>query len=617
MAASSATVGSILNIFCLFILFTAVTTNENTTNDNFNATLFGDKNSDYTTANYYTTTEPTVFEFTTSTTSSSSTEEPAAPAEPLPVSGRLLNPVTNVDRLCPCDEHKDVCDINCCCDKECRQEVALFTSCTVSMVSVSKQLCSHDVAYYSLRSTIEGYSELQLSVQKETNYDIFCIHSQNRVDGLSYVSPALPTENSFESLFKQFTNFIFGSENSAHVSPAELQDSLGYQYGDTVVMRGESGQRVFFCLPAPGVTADCVNSPSAFLKDQSNRCSQRMVLDQDCSSLSALSIDTYTNVQLFVGKNKHATVVPVEVASVILQSTDGSQTELEISGGENLSPFLLSPALCANVVLKVFFTIRYNPVGEIVNVTVSLLLGFVSDTMLPLEQEFQVMYVQEDGGEATVHYSGNPGYVAGLPLVSGTRTADGIARSINLGDTLSLLRSAEDQDCLQGPHQRSPVLFGLDSVSGCILRLEDTANCSLVSQLLLDILRGPNYPQFVASFGNSRLDSPLDWVQIKNNFYPWEAQSCNIPLSLHLEIEWTRYGSLVNPQAQLFLQSSNSLGNQVCLYVIQMWKHTGKGRGVWRKQHPADQNFCGLHTNISCCSSWLQSHTHHHCQITI
>lgn len=46
-------------------------------------------------------------------------------------------------------------------------------------------------------------------------------------------------------------------------------------------------------------------------------------------------------------------VVPVEVASVVLQSVDGTQTELQISGGENLNPVLLNPALCANVVLKV------------------------------------------------------------------------------------------------------------------------------------------------------------------------------------------------------------------------------------------------------------------------
>lgn len=30
-----------------------------------------------------------------------------------------------------------------------------------------------------------------------------------------------------------------------------------------------------------------------------------------------------------------------------------------------------------------------------------------------------------------------------------------------------------------------------------------------------------------------------------------EVQSCSVPLSLHLEIEWTKYGSLVNPQAQI------------------------------------------------------------------
>lgn len=49
----------------------------------------------------------------------------------------------------------------------------------------------------------------------------------------------------------------------------------------------------------------------------------------------------------------------------------------------------------------------------------------------------------------------------------------GITRSIDPRDTLSLLHSAEDQDCLRGPHQRSPVLFGVDSVSGCSLR-QDT-----------------------------------------------------------------------------------------------------------------------------------------------
>ncbi|XP_029296843.1 tectonic-1 isoform X2 [Cottoperca gobio] len=536
----------------LFVLFTVVTTNKNTTSNNLN-TKVGDQNVTYNFMENYTTTQPTEFDSTSPTPSSSSTEEPVqptVPAKPLPASGRLLTPVTNVDSVCPCDKHKDVCDINCCCDRVCSEEVALFPSCSVDKISGKKMLCSRHVASYSLGSTMDGYSELQSSVRKETNYDIFCIQSQNRVDGLSHPSPALPTDSSFDSLFKELTSFIFGSEEtSGQVSSAELQASSGYQYGDVMMTAGERGM---FMLPAAAVTADCIdNSPAAFLKDQSSGCSRHVILEQDCGALPALSMDTYTNIQIFAGKNKDAEVVPVEVASVVLQSVDGTQTELKISGGGNVNPVLLNPSLCAHVVLKVVYMMKYNPAGEIVNVSVSLLLGFVREGELSLEQKFHITFVQEDGEEVAVHYSGNPGYVVGLPLVSGTRIAEGFARSMDPRDTLSLLHSAEDQDCLQGTHQRSPVLFALDSVSGCTLRLEDTANCSLVFQLLLDVLRGPNHAQYVASFGNSPLDSPIDWVPIKNNFNPGEAHICSIPLSLHLEIEWIKYGSLVNPQAQI------------------------------------------------------------------
>ncbi|CAJ1057985.1 tectonic-1-like isoform X2 [Xyrichtys novacula] len=545
---------SAANLLNVFFLISTATENENTTSYHFNSTVFGDRNETLVVAENQTTAQPTEFDITTTAPGYSNTEAPVQPSpssEPLPISGRLLTPVTAVDRLCPCDEHRDVCDINCCCDRECGQEVALFTSCSLETVSGNKQLCSRDVASYFLWSTIDGYSEIQSSVRKETNYDIFCIQSQNRVDGLSHPSPALPTDSNFDSLFEKFNRFIFGSEG-AESSTADLQVSSGYQFGDVMVMAAQSGQRGMFMLPAPGVTADCVdNSPAAFLRDQSSQCSRRLVLNQDCDSLPALSMDTYTNIQLFSERSEDAAVIPVEVDSLILQAVDGTQSELQFSSDENFSPVLLNPSLCANVVLKVVYTVKYSSSGEIMNVTVSLVLGFVSKAVLTLEQEFHIAFVQEDQEEAAVRFSGNPGYVFGLPLVSGIRTADGISRSINLRDTLSVLHSPQDQDCLRGRHQRSPVLFGVDSVSGCTLSLEDAVNCSQIYQVLLDVLRGPNYPQYVASFGNSPLDSPLDWVPIKSNFNPGEAQSCSIPLSLHLDIEWTKYGSLVNPQAQI------------------------------------------------------------------
>ncbi|CAB1451086.1 unnamed protein product [Pleuronectes platessa] len=519
-------------IFCLTLLANVVTTDENVTSHDFNATA----SDEFTVTSNVTDSYTTTLEATEPTLTYTSTVQPTAAAQPLPVSGRLLLPATDADRLCPCDEHSGACDINCCCDTECDEELPLFTGCSVSTVSGNKQLCSCDVASYSLRSTIDGYSQLQPSVRKETNYDIFCIQSQNRIDGWSHPSPSLPTDSNFDTLFKQFTSFLFGLEENT----AELQVPSGYQYGDVMVTAGEDGDRGMFWLPAPGVTADCVDtSPAAFLKDDSRGCSRRVNLDQDCSSLPALKMGTYTDVQLLTGTNKDAAVVPVEVASVILQSLEGTQTKWNMSGGENLSPVLLNPGLCANVVLKVVYAMKYNPAGKIVNVSVSLILGFVRETALSLKQEFQITFLQQDVEEVAVDYSGNPAFIF-----------TGIVRSIDSRQTLSLLDAAEDQDCLRGLHQRSPVLFGLDSVSGCTLRLEDTANCSLVSQVLLDVLRGPNYPQYVASFGNSPLNNPLDWVQI-SSFHPGEAQSCSIPLSLHLEVEWTKYGSLVNAQPQI------------------------------------------------------------------
>ncbi|XP_054879276.1 tectonic-1-like [Poeciliopsis prolifica] len=542
MAVSVCTVWSNLTIFCLFISVILVTFAVSATS---NSIASGKENSPYGySQDNCTPTEPPV----------TPTELlPEAP-QPLPDSGTLLLSVAGADSLCSCDENMDVCDMNCCCDRDCdKDDVGLFTSCTVTTVrSGSKQLCSQDVADYSLTADIYGYSDLLSSVQRETNYDILCIWSQNRFDGLSHPSPSPPTDDNFDSLFSQFVGFIFDSEGVDEGLPAEVQDTSGYQFGDVLGTVEPSGQKGIFYLPAPGVTADCVNSnPAAFLKDQSSRCSQRLAVDGDCSSLQALRMETYTNVQLLAGRSADAAVFPVDLASVILQSIEGAQTELTVSDLKNLHPVLTTSSSCANVVLKAVYVIKYNSSGELVNASVSLVLGFVntSRTHNSLQQEFQVMYLQADGGKPAVRYSGNPGYVVGMPLMSGDRATDGISRSINLGDTLSLLQSSKDQDCLKGPHQRSPVLFGQDYMSGCILRLEDVTNCSLVSQSLLNVLRGPSPPQYVASFGNTRLENVLDWVPVNMN--PMKVQSCNIPLSLHLEIEWTKYGSLVNPQAQI------------------------------------------------------------------
>lgn len=50
----------------------------------------------------------------------------------------------------------------------------------------------------------------------------------------------------------------------------------------------------------------------------------------------------------------------MEVDSVVLQAVDGTQTELQMDGGEILNPVLLNSTFCANVVLKVSPSVSHH-----------------------------------------------------------------------------------------------------------------------------------------------------------------------------------------------------------------------------------------------------------------
>lgn len=73
------------------------------------------------------------------------------------------------------------------------------------------------------------------------------------LEGLSYPVAALPTDSSFVLLFKQFTSFVFGSEEVKQAPPADPQSSGGYQVGlclegGTAVVLSFRGSSQWLCL---------------------------------------------------------------------------------------------------------------------------------------------------------------------------------------------------------------------------------------------------------------------------------------------------------------------------------------------------------------------------------
>ncbi|KAJ8346618.1 hypothetical protein SKAU_G00280190 [Synaphobranchus kaupii] len=437
------------------------------------------------------------------------------------------------------------------------------------------QMCTQDTARYSLSTTADSSAHMQSLVTQEVNSNVLCIQTANYEAGLSFVPPEVPTEGNFDALFRRFAGFFFNSLGDSDVPNQEdLQNVPGYKYGDVLQTQEDTEERGFLRLPTPTGSTHCTDAnPAAFLQDQTSQCVRSFRLEQDCDTLPSLNLQTYTSFRILSKKTENRTLVAVDLTSVALQSLGGTRLGVDPANGFNFEPALLEAGegvLCNNVVFQVSYCVTYSEAGEIMGVALSVVLGAVDQSMLPILQQFTVTFVQ-DTEPRKLASSGNPGYVVGLPLVAGTRTEEyplkvcssdhippyGVIQSADRNRGLTLLQSPRaEQDCLGITGLRTPVRFAVNAVSGCTLRLPEAANCSIMSELILGVLKGPDFPKFVASFGKSPPNAVVDWVPIKNrttaptsSLVLQDAMSCSIPLSLDLEVKWTKYGSLVNPQA--------------------------------------------------------------------
>ncbi|XP_078410306.1 tectonic-1-like [Cetorhinus maximus] len=467
---------------------------------------------------------------------------PDAPAVALPRAGVLPNLHINVGTLCVCNLLVEQCDINCCCDPDCRKsDLTTFTKCDVQIVTGDRKLCNQEAAMY--------YLNRNKSVSL-INPSIFCIETNNYRAGSSFFTPEVPTTGNFDSLMKQFDGFSFSTAETPPNPPSTSRSSstpTGYQYG--VPIKVVDG---FLRLPAPLATSACAdNNPAGFLVNQATHCSRRFDIATDCSKFPALSIKNYLSSNIFPSPNANlSSSIPFHLTSIILRSVNRTQTRLNDYAADNWTP-RLHVDVCQNVVLEVNYIIVYNDKGKIVKASAAFILGAINSSMVPIQQHFQISFIQEN--TAALPLSGNPGYVVGLPLVAGfgPNASFGIIQSKNRLGQLTVIKSSTNQDCLQMEGLRTPVLFGYNLKSGCILRIINHTACHQWSRIIRNLLIGQNFPQTVASFGNSPVQNVKDWVTIEQVTSLTQGCNCDIPQSLALEVKWTKYGSLINPQAKI------------------------------------------------------------------
>ncbi|XP_074015498.1 tectonic-1 isoform X1 [Numenius arquata] len=456
-------------------------------------------------------------------------------------------PVTDVAKLCVCDLLVAQCDVNCCCDPDCSAaDFSLFTTCSVPIVTGDNRLCSQKAAVYSL-DVEANPPERIFKLIDQVNPSVFCIHATNYKQALSFSSPEMPTSENFDQLLKEFGSATFNAEpdtwnmNADAQNPPDANETYRYKYGVPV-----QTVDAFLRLPSPVVSSWCSDvNPAAFLVNQATKCT-RSVSVEKCGSIQAVSMLFYINSSI-LAVPKSSQMVNITVQSVVVQSLNGMRTSL--NGSDVLRLPMILDELCVNVVLGVSYHITYTDAGEIIEAAASFVLGAINKEALSIQQSFEISFTQVN--TKPVPLSGNPGYVVGLPVRAGFRPqGSGIIQNTNKYGQLTILQSTSNQDCLAAQGARTPILFGYNMVSGCKLRITAAVKCQPLAQTLLDLLKGQSFPEYVASFGNSQAHDVLDWVPI-THLHTSEQSSCQIPVSLEIAVKWTKYGSLVNPQARI------------------------------------------------------------------
>ncbi|XP_072456575.1 tectonic-1 isoform X2 [Notamacropus eugenii] len=449
--------------------------------------------------------------------------------------------------LCVCDLLVEECDINCCCDPDCSStDFSLFSTCSVPVVSSDSHFCFQKVALYEMNFTAHPPERLFHLIEK-TNPSAFCLYTLNYRIALSFIIPELPNENDFDNFLKKSVNFANTKESDiSHSTILNAPTATKYRYS-VPVQTSDS----FLKLPAPLFSSHCSdNNPVGFLMNEIFRCIRRVTLER-CGEDRALSMSQYIQPKILAKPNS-SKEIPITIESVFLQSLNKTMTRNAQSDVLLHPTFAIINGLkaCTNVVLQVKYRITYTETGEITKAKICFLLGTVSSSMLPLQQQFHVRFLQQN--TKSFPLSGNPGYVPGQPLIAGYKIESHVVQSTNRYGQFTIFYSLAEQNCLLAEGLRKPVFFGNNMITGCKIRLTETTDCQLVGKRLEKLLIGDSLPKYISSFGNSSPQNLQDWVPVHFSTLSVKKQKpCSIPVIYDIRVKWTKYGSLMNPQAKI------------------------------------------------------------------
>ena len=530
------------------------------------------------------------------------------------------------DSLCPCDLKVSLCDVGCCCDKACSSVERLTFSCIPGYFGGSTQ------------SAIFEYGCQETWDNGDNYLAILCVLTDNNPFlGLLYdTPPAFAGDNvQFVSLQAGAPEYEYGENETRSLVESE---ATGSGYRDGVIIKTD---RAILTLPQGIGTGACARyAPVSFLRDTVTWCSSEFS-ESMCSENSPWSALDYlvpittrsclTSPQVLSLNSRTNSSVPTHVEYTCIKDSTAYTTEIGKAWGSTSQSGSLfhtdlesaddssdsrcafddgnsKPAVpefsgsalsrkCSNVVLKVDYHVYWKGT-KIVQLRAKVTMGDISApaTDLIVAQRFSVKFTYLKDVDLTklpfiqpvlVERSGNPGYITGKKVIAKIDGGQSASPLVTINQTmagqLSLWSGSVSGLCTEA--QSSAVLFGVNSLTGCLLRLtlKDFTNCSLLRETVLERQRNLVKATHVARRGNVTLNETKDWVLLLSNttvpssntsvnqssnvmnFNESQGSCDEVPANLHYEILIREAGKYFGtPQMEI-------VGAQV-RYSTNSWK---------------------------------------------
>nr|XP_005988990.1 PREDICTED: tectonic-2 isoform X1 [Latimeria chalumnae] len=289
-----------------------------------------------------------------------------------------------------------------------------------------------------------------------------------------------------------------------------VQRATGYKQGDPILTQ----QYGYLTIPQQSISGQCLRkAPVAFLQNFNVNC---VVPLRTCPSnpVTDVVIDGYND------------AIQIEVTKEFVENlTDfitapGQSSSFALNQYVSLGNFqaAASDVSCPNVTLAADYTFFWKG-NAITKVTVMVQYGDVP--LIPsatLTQRFSATFINSvNNSIPTEQASGNPGYQIGKPVIAGRNDSSGVTTNA----TLSIWQPVGN-----GMHceKSTPVLFGEDFISGCLLEhdLTDFEDCSQLRKDTTEVFKPLVEATHVAMRGNSNPKDLKEWVEIirtpiKNN----------------------------------------------------------------------------------------------------